>query len=130
MKLVPIPRIDRRILAGGAVMLWVALSPWIWGFAGSRAAVAIRHAKTVAALYLSESTYRRLAESTPASVLVTSRDSDTRYINDFFMNYVGMDRDELAEQGSAAFVGRPVGRAGGKPVAGAFAIACDPEHRR
>jgi hypothetical protein len=40
MKLVPIPRIDRRILAGGAVILWVALSPWIWGFAGSHAAVA------------------------------------------------------------------------------------------
>lgn len=40
MKLVPIPRLDRRILAGGAVMLWVALSPWIWGFAGSHPAVA------------------------------------------------------------------------------------------
>ncbi len=40
MKLVPIPRIDRRIPAGGAVMLWVALSPWIWGFAGSHPAVA------------------------------------------------------------------------------------------
>jgi SPW repeat-containing protein len=32
MKLVPIPRIDRRILAASAVILWVALSPWIWGF--------------------------------------------------------------------------------------------------
>ena len=40
MKLVPIPRIDRRILAGGAVILWVALSPWIWGFADSHPAVA------------------------------------------------------------------------------------------
>ena len=40
MKPVPIPRIDRRILAGGAAMLWVALSPWIWGFAASHPAVA------------------------------------------------------------------------------------------
>jgi SPW repeat len=40
MKLVPIPRIDRRVLAGGAVILWVALSPWIWGFADSHPAVA------------------------------------------------------------------------------------------
>jgi len=40
MKLVPIPRIDRRILAASAVILWVALSPWIWGFAGSHPAVA------------------------------------------------------------------------------------------
>jgi hypothetical protein len=40
MKLVPIPRIDHRILAGGAVILWVAISPWIWGFAGSHPAVA------------------------------------------------------------------------------------------
>jgi PAS domain S-box-containing protein len=66
---------------------------------GTRAAIAIRHAKTVAALHLSESTYRRLAESTPASVLVTSRDSDAQYFNDFFMNYVGLSRDELADQG-------------------------------
>ena len=34
----PIP--DRRALAGGAVILWVALSPWVWRFAGSHAAVA------------------------------------------------------------------------------------------
>jgi hypothetical protein len=40
MKRVPIPHIDRRVLAGGAVMLWVALSPWLWGFANSRPAVA------------------------------------------------------------------------------------------
>jgi SPW repeat len=33
-------RLDRRPLAAGAVILWVALSPWLWGFAGSRAAVA------------------------------------------------------------------------------------------
>jgi SPW repeat len=30
----------RLPLAAGAVMLWVAVGPWIWGFAGSRAAVA------------------------------------------------------------------------------------------
>ena len=40
MKRVPIPRIDRRVLASGAVTLWVALSPWLWGFANSRPAVA------------------------------------------------------------------------------------------
>jgi hypothetical protein len=40
MKAVPIPHVDRRVLAGGALMLWVALSPWIWGFAGSHPAVA------------------------------------------------------------------------------------------
>jgi hypothetical protein len=27
-------------LAAGALVLWVALAPWIWGFAGSRPAVA------------------------------------------------------------------------------------------
>lgn len=30
----------RLPLAAGAVMLWVAVSPWLWGFAGSRSAVA------------------------------------------------------------------------------------------
>jgi hypothetical protein len=40
MKRVPIPHVDRRVLAAGAVMLWVALSPWLWGFANSRPAVA------------------------------------------------------------------------------------------
>ena len=40
MKAVPIPHVDRRVLAGGALMLWVALSPWSWGFAGSHPAVA------------------------------------------------------------------------------------------
>lgn len=34
------PLQDRRSLAAGALILWVALSPWIWGFAGSRPAVA------------------------------------------------------------------------------------------
>jgi hypothetical protein len=31
---------SRLPLAAGAVMLWVAVGPWIWGFAGSRCAVA------------------------------------------------------------------------------------------
>jgi hypothetical protein len=35
-----LPAPDRRQLAGGAIFLWVALSPWIWGFADSHAAVA------------------------------------------------------------------------------------------
>jgi SPW repeat len=34
----PVP--DRRQLAGGAIFLWIALSPWAWGFADSHAAVA------------------------------------------------------------------------------------------
>ncbi len=35
------PRIsDRRPLAGGAAVLWIALSPWLWGFVDSHAAVA------------------------------------------------------------------------------------------
>jgi hypothetical protein len=34
----PVP--DRRQLAGGAIFLWIALSPWVWGFAASHAAVA------------------------------------------------------------------------------------------
>jgi hypothetical protein len=41
MKRIRIPRIsDRRPIAGAAILLWVALSPWIWGFADSHAAVA------------------------------------------------------------------------------------------
>ena len=40
MKRPRIARIDRRPLAGGAVVLWVAVSPWLWGFADSHAAVA------------------------------------------------------------------------------------------
>lgn len=31
---------DRRPLAAGAVTLWIAFSPWVWGFADSHAAVA------------------------------------------------------------------------------------------
>jgi hypothetical protein len=34
----PLP--DRRQIAGGATFLWIALSPWLWGFADSHAAVA------------------------------------------------------------------------------------------
>lgn len=41
MKRVRMPRIpDRRPIAGAAIFLWVALSPWVWGFAESHAAVA------------------------------------------------------------------------------------------
>src|SRR5581483_8723783 len=41
MKRVPELRIpDRRPIAGAAIFLWVALAPWVWGFAGSHAAVA------------------------------------------------------------------------------------------
>jgi SPW repeat len=35
------PRIhDRRPLAAAAVTVWIAVSPWVWGFAGSHPAVA------------------------------------------------------------------------------------------
>ena len=41
MKRLPIPHIhDRRPLAAGAVILWIAISPWVWGFADSHPAVA------------------------------------------------------------------------------------------
>lgn len=41
MKRLPIPHIDdRRPLAAGAVILWIAISPWVWGFANSHPAVA------------------------------------------------------------------------------------------
>ena len=41
MKRLPIPHIyDRRPPAAGAVILWIAISPWVWGFAGSHSAVA------------------------------------------------------------------------------------------
>ena len=40
MKRVPMPHPDRRVIAASAVMLWVAISPWVWGFAGSHPAVA------------------------------------------------------------------------------------------
>ena len=35
-----LPAPDRRQLAGGAIFLWIAVSPWVWGFAASHAAVA------------------------------------------------------------------------------------------
>jgi SPW repeat len=31
---------DRRPVAAAAIFMWVALSPWVWGFADSHAAVA------------------------------------------------------------------------------------------
>jgi len=31
---------DRRPLAAGALVAWLAISPWVWGFADSRSAVA------------------------------------------------------------------------------------------
>ena len=41
MKRPQIPRLaDRRPLAGGALALWIAISPWLWGFADSHSAVA------------------------------------------------------------------------------------------
>ena len=41
MTRIPIPRVrDRRPIAGTAIFVWVALSPWVWGFAGSHSAVA------------------------------------------------------------------------------------------
>jgi hypothetical protein len=32
--------LDRLVVAAGALMTWVALGPWVWGYAGSSAAVA------------------------------------------------------------------------------------------
>ena len=41
MKRPALPHIpDRRPLAAGAVTLWIAISPWLWGFADSHPAVA------------------------------------------------------------------------------------------
>jgi hypothetical protein len=41
MTAVRLPRIrDRRPFAAAALTLWIAVSPWVWGFAGSHAAVA------------------------------------------------------------------------------------------
>jgi SPW repeat len=41
MKHLPtLPAHQRMPIAAGAVMLWVAVSPWTWGFAGSGSAVA------------------------------------------------------------------------------------------
>ena len=65
---------------------------------GARAAVAIRNAKNVAALRLSEAAYRRLADSTPACVLVTDRDGTVEFANQFLLDYVGMTREELDER--------------------------------
>jgi SPW repeat len=31
---------DRRPLAGSALILWIAISPWVWGFSDSHSAVA------------------------------------------------------------------------------------------
>lgn len=36
----PHPVADRRPIAAGALILWTAVSPWVWGFAGARPAVA------------------------------------------------------------------------------------------
>ena len=41
MKRIRLPHIhDRRPLAGGALALWIAISPWLWRFADSHSAVA------------------------------------------------------------------------------------------
>jgi SPW repeat len=41
MKTLKLPGLsDRRPLAGGAIITWVAVSPWVWGFADKNAAVA------------------------------------------------------------------------------------------
>lgn len=41
MKRPHLPEIhERRPLAAGAVMLWIAISPWVWGFADIHSAVA------------------------------------------------------------------------------------------
>jgi hypothetical protein len=31
---------DRRPLAAAALVVWIAISPWVWGFAGARPAIA------------------------------------------------------------------------------------------
>jgi SPW repeat-containing protein len=40
MKRIHMPHLDRRPVAAGAVILWIAISPWLWGFADSHPAVA------------------------------------------------------------------------------------------
>ena len=41
MKLPSLPRVgDRRPIAAGALIAWIAVSPWVWGFAGAHPAVA------------------------------------------------------------------------------------------
>jgi hypothetical protein len=37
-QLSPIP--DRRAIAAGAIFVWIAVSPWAWGFSGAHPAVA------------------------------------------------------------------------------------------
>lgn len=64
-----------------------------------RAATAIRHARNLEALNLSESIYRRLAESTPACVLLVAPDGGVLHCNEFFLEYSGLTREQLAEQG-------------------------------
>ena len=36
--MLPLP--DRRAIAGGVIFIWVAVSPWVWGFADAHPAVA------------------------------------------------------------------------------------------
>ncbi len=71
---------------------------------GSRAALAIQHAKNLAALALSESTYRRLAESIPACVLVTARGGAIEYCNGFALDYVGLSLEYFQEHGWPAII--------------------------
>lgn len=35
-----LPTLDRRAVAAATIFLWVAVSPWAWGFAGAHPAVA------------------------------------------------------------------------------------------
>jgi SPW repeat len=35
-----LPMPDRRPIAGAAIFVWIALSPWLWGFADAHPAVA------------------------------------------------------------------------------------------
>ncbi len=38
VRMLPIP--DRRAIAGAVILIWVAVSPWVWGFADAHPAVA------------------------------------------------------------------------------------------
>jgi hypothetical protein len=41
MKAAPkLPLLDRRAIAGAAIFIWVAVSPWVWGFDDAHSAVA------------------------------------------------------------------------------------------
>ena len=66
---------------------------------GTRAAIAIRNARNVAALELSEAMYRGLADSTPASVVVTAPDGSIEYANRFFLDYAGVTYEQLCDRG-------------------------------